>query len=112
MENDGYKVVGAWGECCSWVSIQEPPIENTEPLVEITVLEKEAQWGESNSKNDGERCGKVGERMKEKVVIVLEDEYLLPFMDISSDGGWASKVYIGNIQTIGPHLPCHHGPSL
>ena len=49
--------------------------------------------------------------MKEKVVRMLGEEYLLPFMDISGDGGWAGKVYIGHIQTIGPHLPCHHGPS-
>ena len=52
------------------------------------------------------------ERMKEKVVRVLEEEYLLLFLDISSDGGELAKVYIGHIWIVGPHLHCHHGLSL
>ena len=50
--------------------------------------------------------------MKEKVVRVLEEEYLLPFMDISGDGGCTGQVYIAHIWTVGPNLPCHHGPFL
>ena len=42
--------------------------------------------------------------MKENVVRMLGEEYLLPLMDILSDECWAGKVYIGNIWTIGPHL--------
>ena len=49
--------------------------------------------------------------MREKVVRVPEKECLLLILDIFDDGGELAKMYAGHIWTIGPHLPCHHGPS-
>ena len=46
--------------------------------------------------------------MREKVVRVLEEEYLLHLLDISGDGGELAKMYVGQIWTVGPHLSCHH----
>lgn len=57
------------------------------------------------------------ERMKEKVVRMLGEEYLLPFMDIFNDECCSGKVCIGHIQTVGPtclviRAPPHNYPSL
>lgn len=47
--------------------------------------------------------------MKERVVRMLEEQYLFLVLDISGDGGELEKMYVGHIWTVGPHLPCHHG---
>ena len=50
--------------------------------------------------------------MREKVVRVLEEEYLLLLLDISGDEGDLEKMYVGHIWTVGPNLPYHHGSFL
>ena len=47
--------------------------------------------------------------MKEKLVRVLKEEYLLLFLDIFGDGSELAKLYVGHIWIIGPHLTSLNG---